>query len=500
MKPLAITQKVIPQPGQQRSSCAVVAILGKTLSPAAKSLDVSLGGTISSALERGDIGRPNGSKTLLLQCANAPVERVAVVSFSKDKVSPKAFMVAASSALNAIIDSSQAKDACAYLLEVGVDGEDDAWKLQQLSRIAGMLRYRYTTTLSKAKAPKFAQLVVAVPKRSTTFGTAINRGKAIAHGANAARQLGNLPANHCTPSFLATEARALAKSHDKVTVEVLSPAQMRKLGMNALLSVAQGSAEEARLIVLKYRGDSKKDEAPYVLVGKGVTFDTGGISIKPASAMDEMKYDMCGAASVFGALLAAAELELPIHVIAVMAAVENMPSDRATRPGDVVTAMSGTTVEILNTDAEGRLALCDALHYAKRFKPAATIDVATLTGACVVALGSYASGLFSNNDALAEQLLGAGQRCNDRAWRMPLWSDYDEGMKSNFADIANIGGGREAGCITAARFLARFVDDASPWAHLDIAGTAWRSGRSKGATGRPVGLLTQYLIDRADAL
>ena len=499
MKPLSATQKVIPQPAKQRSGCALVAVFGKTLSPTAQALNDAAGGAISAALERGDIGEPNGAKTMLLQCADSPVERVALVAFKEGKVSPKAFIDAAAAAVDAVIDGSQAKDACAYLLEADVDGKDDAWKLQQLSRLAELARYRYATTLSKPKAPKLAQLVTAVPKRSVAFGNALNRGLAIARGANVARQLGNLPANLCTPRFLADEARALAKTQEKVTAEVLGPAQMRKLGMNAMLSVAQGSEEEARLIVLKYRGNDDKDSAPYVLVGKGVTFDTGGISIKPAASMDEMKYDMCGAAAVFGALHAAAELELPINVVSVLATVENMPSGKATRPGDVVKAMSGTTVEILNTDAEGRLALCDALHYAKRFKPAATIDVATLTGACVVALGSYASGLFSNDDRLAEQLLSAGQSCNDRAWRLPLWSDYDEGMKSNFADIANIGGGREAGCITAARFLARFVDDDSPWAHLDIAGTAWRGGRRKGATGRPVGLLSQYLIDRADA-
>ncbi len=496
MQPLSIALKVIPQPAKQRSDCAVVAVFGSTLSPAALALDQALDGALAAAVQRSGLDAKNGGGTTLLQLASPTIGQVALVGFDGDKVSPQAFRRAASSALAAVV-ASRAKAICVYLLEVAVDGEDDAWKLQQLSRLAELSRYRYQTTLSKPSQVQLARMTAATPKRAARLSTALAQGQAIASGANAARQLGNLPANICTPEFLASEARALAKQHEKVSVEVLGIAQMRKLKMNALLSVGQGSQNDARLIVIRYAGGAKND-APYVLVGKGVTFDTGGISIKPAGSMDEMKFDMCGGASVFGALCAAAELDLPLNVISVLAAVENMPSSKATRPGDVIKTMSGTTVEVLNTDAEGRLALCDALHYIKRFKPAVTIDVATLTGACVVALGSHASGLFSNADSLAEQLLDAGDRVGDRAWRLPLWSDYDKGMESNFADIANIGSGREAGCITAARFLARFAGEA-PWAHLDIAGTAWHGGRRKGATGRPVNLLTQYLIDRANA-
>jgi leucyl aminopeptidase len=314
------------------------------------------------------------------------------------------------------------------------------------------------------------------------------------NGINEARRLADLPGNICTPSYLAQEARKLARDHARLTTRILDEKKMRELGMGSLLSVSAGSEQPARLIVMNYKG-GKPGQNPYVLVGKGITFDSGGISLKPGAKMDEMKFDMGGAASVFGTLQAVVELALPLNVIGIVAAAENMPSGRATKPGDVVTSMSGKTIEVLNTDAEGRLVLCDALTYARRFKPHVVIDIATLTGACVIALGSHASGLYANQDKLAEQLLAAGVESHDRAWRMPLWDDYQKQLDSNFADIANIGG-PGGGSITAACFLARFTEDYH-WAHLDIAGSAW-DGSPKGATGRPVGLLTQYLLERAE--
>jgi leucyl aminopeptidase len=311
---------------------------------------------------------------------------------------------------------------------------------------------------------------------------------------NTARDLGDLPGNICTPNYLANQAKALGRKHKKLSVSIVEEKKMRELGMGALLSVSAGSDQPAKLIVMEYKG-AAKSKKPHVLVGKGITFDTGGISLKPGARMDEMKYDMCGAASVVGTMTTLTELNLPINVVAIIAAAENMPSGGATKPGDVVTSMSGQTIEVLNTDAEGRLVLCDALSYAERFKPQSIIDIATLTGACVVALGKHATGLYSNEDDFAAELLAAGNTVGDRAWHMPLWDDYQNQLDSNFADIGNIGG-PEGGSITAACFLSRFTKNMR-WAHMDIAGTAWNSGANKGATGRPVALLTQYLITQS---
>jgi leucyl aminopeptidase len=319
------------------------------------------------------------------------------------------------------------------------------------------------------------------------------QGAAIADGMALTKDLGNLPPNVCTPAYLAAQARDLAKRY-RMKVQVLEREDMQRLGMGTLLAVAQGSHEPPKFIVLEHRG-AAKDAKPVVLVGKGVTFDTGGISIKPAAEMDEMKYDMSGAGTVLGTLKAVGEMKLALNVVGLIPTTENMPGGHATRPGDIVKSLSGQTVEILNTDAEGRLILCDALTYAERYEPAAVIDIATLTGACVIALGHVASGLFSNDDRLAEELLKAADAAHDRAWRMPLWDDYQDQLKSNFADFANIGG-RPAGSVTAACFLARFARKYK-WAHLDIAGTAWRSGKEKGATARPVPLLIQFLLGRA---
>ena len=357
------------------------------------------------------------------------------------------------------------------------------------------LDYRYTEFKS-TPPPKMKlqhlRFLTQDPQLAETLKSAQILGEAI----NFARRLGDTPGNHCTPTDLADTAVQLAADHSAIETHILGELQMQKLGMGALLSVAAGSQHPARLIVMKYCGTRAKI-APHVLVGKGITFDSGGITLKPGPAMDEMKFDMCGAASVFAAMQATARSTLPINLVGIVAAAENMPGGRATKPGDVVRSMAGKTIEILNTDAEGRLVLCDALAYAAKFKPASLIDIATLTGACVVALGHQASGLYANDDALAEALLAAGERIYDRAWRMPLWTEYKAQLESKVADLANIAG-RGAGSVTAACFLSHFTSE-QKWAHLDVAGTAWHRGDTKGATGRPVSLLVEYLRSCAQA-
>lgn len=354
--------------------------------------------------------------------------------------------------------------------------------------------YVYTTTKSKAEPRSIRHLTLGVSEAaSPAVAKAFDDARATVAGIELAKEWGNRPANHATPTLLAEAAKGLAKL-PRIKCEVLGPKEVEKLGMGAFAAVAQGSAEPLRFIVLRYQGGAK-DEAPVVLVGKGITFDTGGVSLKPAAEMDEMKFDMCGAASVLGTFRALGAIQPAINVVGLIPSCENMNDGKAVKPGDVVTSMSGQTIEILNTDAEGRLILCDALTYAKRFDPAAVIDIATLTGACVVALGGVRSGLFASDESLASALESAGEASQDRCWRLPLDDDYAEGLKSNFADVANIAG-RAGGAITAAKFLQRFTADYA-WAHLDIAGTAWKSGAAKGSTGRPVGLLVSYLMNRA---
>lgn len=354
--------------------------------------------------------------------------------------------------------------------------------------------YAYATTKSKPATAKLQHVVVAVDGPANAQA-AFEKAIGLVKGIELAKEWANRPANHATPTLLAGAANELGKL-PRIKAEILGPKEVEKLGMGAFLAVAQGTAEPLRFIVLRYEGAAKA-EAPIVLIGKGITFDTGGISIKPATEMDEMKFDMCGAASVLGTFRALAELQPALNVVGLIPASENMPGERAVKPGDVVTSMSGQTIEILNTDAEGRLVLCDVLTYAARFKPRAVIDIATLTGACVVALGGVRSGLFSNNEALAESLAKAGDSSLDPCWRMPLDDEYAEGLKTHFADVANVAG-RAGGSVTAAKFLQRFAGD-FPWAHLDIAGTAWKGGASKGATGRPVPLLLDYLLGQVPA-
>lgn len=352
--------------------------------------------------------------------------------------------------------------------------------------------YRFEKFKSKKKPERKVTQITFADSGNEQLEALTKSASIVGEAVNVARDLGNMPGNACTPSYLANKAESMAEELG-IKTSILDEQEMHKLGMGSLLSVSAGSEEPAKLIVMEYQG-AEADEAPYALVGKGITFDTGGISLKPGAAMDEMKFDMCGAASVFGTVTAVAKLKLPINLVAVVAAAENMPSGCATKPGDIVTSMAGKTIEVLNTDAEGRLVLCDALSYVAKYNPKTIVDIATLTGACVIALGAHASGLYANDDELAEDLLDSANSTGDKAWRMPLWPEYDRQLESNFADIANIGG-REAGSVTAACFLARFTEG-QKWAHLDIAGTAWKSGKAKGATGRPVRLLVDYLRSR----
>ena len=477
------------------SQCLLVPIFsGGTLSKSASQLDQATGGIIATVVKRGDISGKLAETLLIPNITGIKAQRVLLLGCGDEKPLSEANLnKLLDSALNCL-SSHKLKDACLLLNEISIEGHDQAWLAGQLAIAGGSKNYNYTKTLSKPKpAATLKHLTLSIPATKATTA-AINQGKAIANGMNTAKELGNLPGNICTPTYLATQAKALGRKHTSVSVSVLEEKKMRELGMGSLLSVSAGSTQPAKLIVMEYKG-AAKTQKPHVLVGKGITFDSGGISLKPGAKMDEMKYDMCGAASVLGTMTAITELKLPINVVAIIAAAENMPNGQATKPGDVVTSMSGQTIEVLNTDAEGRLVLCDALTYAEQFKPLSVIDIATLTGACVVALGKHASGLFSNNDDFADELLEAGKQVGDRAWQMPLWEDYQSQLDSNFADIANVGG-PEGGSITAACFLSRFTKKLR-WAHLDIAGTAWVSGANKGATGRPVALLTQYLINKS---
>jgi leucyl aminopeptidase len=467
----------------------------RKLSGPSAQLDAAAQGALSSIAKRGDVDGKTGTTLMLHNLAGIAAERVLLVGLGREAdFGQRQYREAVAAAMRAL-NSSGAKDAEFYLTALEPDGLDAQWRVQQAVTVARETLYRFDQMKSRKDAaePALRRVTLVVDKADARkAGSGLEQGVALAEGMALTKDLGNLPPNVCTPGYLADQARELGKRY-RMKVQVLERDDMKKLGMNTLLSVAQGSAEPPKFIVIEYRGGAKAAK-PVVLVGKGVTFDTGGISIKPAAEMDEMKYDMSGAGTVLGTMKAIGELKLRLNVVGLIPATENMPGGRATRPGDVVKSMSGQTVEILNTDAEGRLILCDALTYAERYEPAAVIDIATLTGACVIALGHVASGLFSNDDALAQELLGAADRAYDRAWRMPLWDDYQDQLKSNFADFANIGG-RPAGSVTAACFLARFARKFK-WAHLDIAGTAWRSGKDKGATARPVPMLLQFLLGR----
>jgi leucyl aminopeptidase len=438
---------------------------------------------MAQADQSGDFERKPGK---LLQAYRTPgLSATRLVLAGVGEGSARNIKTAVAAALAAIKGSNaQRVVVCASLLNAA-----DAPHLQAALLACGDAAYSYTATKSKPAGAKLQRLVIGVADLGQAKA-AFHKGVALVKGIDLAREWGNRPANHATPTLLAGAAKALGKLPG-IKVEILGPKEVAKLGMGSFMAVAKGSEEPLRFIVLRYDG-ADKAEAPVVLVGKGITFDSGGISIKPAAEMDEMKFDMCGAASVLGTFRALAELQPALNVVGLIPACENLPDGRALKPGDVVTSMSGQTIEILNTDAEGRLVLCDALSYAERFKPRAVVDIATLTGACVVALGAVRSGMFASHDDLALALSEAGDRALDLCWRLPLDDDYAEGLKTNFADVANVAG-RAGGAISAAKFLQRFTSKFA-WAHLDIAGTAWRGGAAKGATGRPVGLLVEYLL------
>jgi leucyl aminopeptidase len=484
-------------PEKQRSDCVVVGVFeGGKLSDAAQALDKAAKRYLSDVIARGDMSGKSASTLLLHDVPNILCDRVLLVGLGKaGELNSKAGLEILRAAFRAV-QATSAKDVVLYCPDE-VTGRDAAWVIKQAVLAASETAYRCDQLKSKHDKPaKLHKVYFGIPdsKLAAALEIILAQASAIAHGVNLAKDLGNLPGNICTPTYLAAQALALAKTHKSIKTTVLEEKDMQKLGMGSLLSVTRGSEQPAKLIALEYHGADRKQK-PIVLVGKGITFDSGGISLKPGAEMDEMKYDMCGAASVLGTLQAVAEMGLKLNVVGVIPTCENLPSGSATKPGDIVTSMSGQTIEILNTDAEGRLILCDALTYAGKFKPETVIDIATLTGACVIALGHVVSGLLSNQEALAGELLAAGDQAYDRVWQLPLYEDYQSQLDSNFADMQNIGG-RAGGTITAACFLSRFTKDYR-WAHLDIAGTAWKSGKEKGATGRPVPLLAQYLINRA---
>ncbi|AXS79379.1 leucyl aminopeptidase [Dechloromonas sp. HYN0024] len=488
-------------PEKQRSACVVVGIFeSRKLTLSAELLDKASGGYITDLIRRGDMEGKSATTLLLHNVPGTLCDRILLVGLGKEKdFREKEFNTAISTTVK-VLNETGAFDASIFLTELSVKKRSIGWRIRQATLAALDSTYKFEQFKSKKEDVRrpLRKLTFCVERRNelTPAEEALNQGLAIGEGVAMTKTLGNLPPNICHPTYLAEQAQAMAKEF-KLGCDILDRADMEKLGMHSLLAVAHGSHQPPKLIVLSHKG-GKASEKPVVLVGKGVTFDTGGISLKPGAEMDEMKYDMCGAASVLGTMQAVARMALPINLTVIIPATENMPDGKATRPGDIVTSMSGQTIEILNTDAEGRLILCDALTYAERFDPDTVIDVATLTGACVVALGNVASGLFSNKDGLARELLDAGDESHDRAWHMPLWDDYQELLKSPFADMANIGG-RWGGAISAACFLSRFTKKYD-WAHLDIAGTAWKSGASKGATGRPVPLLMHYLLQRAGKL
>jgi leucyl aminopeptidase len=477
-------------PESVKSGCVVLGVhSNQDLTPAAKRVDQASKGALKKAL--GDLSGKTASTLLLRGLPGVAAERVLLVGMGERKeFSENAFRESVRGAASALKEL-EAKDAALFLVDTTVNSRPVSWNVRQavLGMREALYRFDLLKTQKKPDAPALSHVTLPLGP-SAQLEQALTEAQATADGAELARTLGNLPSNICTPSYLAEEAKKLARQF-KLQLEVLERRDMERLGMGALLSVTSASHQPPKLIVLRYSGAAKAKK-PLALVGKGITFDTGGISLKPAGEMDEMKFDMSGAGSVLGTIRALAGMEAPVNVVGVIPTCENMPGGHATKPGDVVTTLSGQTVEILNTDAEGRLILCDALTYASRFEPEVIVDVATLTGACVVALGHVATGLFANDEQLAEEIRAAADDAWDRVWQMPLWEDYQEQLRSNFADFANIGG-RPGGSITAACFLARFTREMR-WAHLDIAGTAWKSGREKGSTARPVPLLVRFAL------
>ena len=481
-------------PISMNSSCLAIGIYqGTQQDKFFKKMDVASNGVLKKILKTNDLSCDPGSSQLLYDINGISADRIVLIGLGKKKdLDWKKFLKSVEAVIG-IIKKTSCGDLSICLPEV-----DDLYNFSKeaITKIEEM-NYRYKTTKNNSSEDiiELEEINILANKKADLkkINKGISHGCAISEGMTLTKDLSNLPGNICTPTYLANQAKILGKGVKNLKVKILEEKHMEELNMGALLSVSQGSREPAKFIVFEYKA-GRANAKPVALVGKGITFDSGGISIKPSGSMDEMKYDMCGAASVFGVIKACISMKLPINIIGVIPASENLPDGNATKPGDVVTSMSGQTIEILNTDAEGRLVLCDALTYTEKYKPSAVIDMATLTGACIVALGHQASGLMSNDDNLAQEIIQAGEESNDRSWRLPLWDDYQSQLDSNFADMANIGG-RSAGTITAACFLSRFTQNLK-WAHLDIAGTAWKSGPSKGATGRPVPLLMQFLMKR----
>jgi len=482
----------------QRTGCVVAGVYeGGKLSPSATELDTVSGRALSDVLERGDLEGDLGATLLLTRIPNVAAERVLLVGLGAEQEFSESSYHTALGATTSVLRTTGAADATLCVDEVSISGRDSEWKIEQavLAVMDGLYRFFKIKRRPPRGRRALAKISLHLSDRATAraAGIAIERAMAIAQGITFAKDLGNLPANICTPTYLAEQARELGRQLG-FDVQILDQEAIEELGMNAFLAVAGGSRQPPKLIVMEYRAGAS-DAEPIVIVGKGITFDTGGLSIKSASDMEQMKFDMCGAASVFGVLRASALMKIPLNVVGIIPATENMPDGNAIRPGDVVKTMSGQTVEILDTDSEGRLVLCDALTYAARYNPAVLIDVATLTGAIVRALGEIASGVFSNSDALVREVVEAGDNAWDRAWHMPLWHEYQDTFKSSIADFANVGPRGDC-AITAACFLSRFTQR-YPWVHLDIAGTATKSGDDKGATGRPVALLVHFLMGRA---
>ncbi len=482
-------------PEKQRVDCVIVGVFeGRKLTEAAKCLDEASNKAISAVLKSGDMDGKLNATVTLHQVSGVASARVMLVGLGKQaEFAERQYRQVVRAAVKAL--PKGVASASFFLSEIAIKKANTQTKAAQLVEVVMDTTYQVNAIKAKKAEPKvLTKIAIYVDKSENTQAEAgVKHGLAISVGVSLAKDLGNLPPNICTPTYLGEQAKKLAKQYG-FKVEVLDKAEIVKLGMGSFLGVAQGSVEPPRLIVLQHL-KGKKSQKPVALVGKGITFDTGGISLKPGADMDEMKYDMCGAASVLGTFKAIGEMGLAINAVGIIPTCENMPDAGAIKPGDILTSMSGQTIEILNTDAEGRLILCDALTYAERFEPSAVVDIATLTGACVIALGHHPSGLFSNKDALAHELLAAGEMAHDRAWHMPLWEEFQSQLDSNFADMANIGG-RAGGSITAACFLSRYAKKYD-WAHLDIAGTAWKSGKEKGGTGRPVPLLTTFLVQRA---
>ena len=478
-------------PATDSSDCIVIgAFSDKTFNAAGQQLDAASNGRLAALAARGDISGKIGQTVLLQDIAGIASPRILVIGLGEPaKFAVPQYLKAITDAVRTL-RTGPVKSAYITLSDLPVKGRDAAWAMRQAVIAADHAAYEYTATRSK-KAGVTLESITLLANEQQLNG--FNQGVGIAAGVQFTRELGNLPPNICNPAYLAEQSVKIAAEHDNVSCEVLEREEMQALGMGSLLAVARGSANAPKLIVLRYTGAG--DAKPLALVGKGITFDTGGINLKVQGGIEEMKFDMCGAASVLGTFLACAKLQLPINLVTIVPAVENMPDADAYRPSDILTAMNGKTIEVGNTDAEGRLILCDALTYVQRFEPKATVDVATLTGACIIALGKYAAGLMSKHDDLSAELLDAGENVFDRAWRLPLWDEYQTMLDSTFADIYNIGG-KGAGAITAGCFLSRFTEG-QRWAHLDIAGVSNGEGRKGMASGRPVGLLCQWLLDQA---